>query len=198
MILLDRSASMGYGDHWARAQDEAQQGRRDGLGGDDRATLVLFDTRRRRGRARDGRSRRARGGHRRRRSVSSEATRYAPALRLAQSLLSRSDRCRAKRPISSRDFQKSGWERQEEIQLPEGATHHARVGGRAGHAGPGGDVGRASSARRSPGEERVTITAGLTNRSATAVTNLPVQARDRRPRRRHARRSRSRRTRRDR
>ena len=33
--------------------------------------------------------------------MSSGATRYAPALRLAQSLLSRSDRCRARRPSSS-------------------------------------------------------------------------------------------------
>ena len=40
VILLDRSASMGYGDHWARAQDEARR-IVNGLGGEDRATLVL-------------------------------------------------------------------------------------------------------------------------------------------------------------
>src|SRR3954449_1962894 len=42
VILLDRSASMGYGDHWTRAQDAARTVVR-GLGSDDRATLVLFN-----------------------------------------------------------------------------------------------------------------------------------------------------------
>src|SRR6186713_1776924 len=43
VILLDRSASMGYGDHWSKAKAEAQKivG---GLGGEDRATLFLFDS----------------------------------------------------------------------------------------------------------------------------------------------------------
>src|SRR5262249_51438035 len=41
VILLDNSASMGYADHWARAQDAARTAVR-GLGPDDRATLVLF------------------------------------------------------------------------------------------------------------------------------------------------------------
>ncbi|MDA1307149.1 MAG: BatA domain-containing protein, partial [Acidobacteria bacterium] len=42
VILLDRSASMGYGDTWTRAQDEAKRVI-DGLGSGDQATLVLFD-----------------------------------------------------------------------------------------------------------------------------------------------------------
>src|SRR5213083_814161 len=42
VILLDQSASMGYGDHWSRARDAARAVVR-GLGADDRATLVLFD-----------------------------------------------------------------------------------------------------------------------------------------------------------
>ena len=43
VILLDRSASMGYGNHWTRAQDEAKKvvGT---LSGEDRATLVAFGT----------------------------------------------------------------------------------------------------------------------------------------------------------
>src|ERR1700676_3830633 len=41
VILLDQSASMGYGDHWQRAQDAARQAI-DTIGADDRATLVLF------------------------------------------------------------------------------------------------------------------------------------------------------------
>src|SRR6187402_703668 len=39
VILLDQSASMGYGDHWQRATDEAHKVVA-GLGADDRATLV--------------------------------------------------------------------------------------------------------------------------------------------------------------
>src|SRR6266566_3899636 len=41
VILLDHSASMGYGDHWQRARDAAHQAVRS-LGQDDHATLVLF------------------------------------------------------------------------------------------------------------------------------------------------------------
>src|SRR5579871_284812 len=41
VILLDQSASMGYGDHWTKAKDAAQTIVR-GMGADDRATLVLF------------------------------------------------------------------------------------------------------------------------------------------------------------
>src|SRR5439155_18011033 len=43
VILLDHSASMGYADHWDRAREAARKvvG---GLGGNDKATLVLFAT----------------------------------------------------------------------------------------------------------------------------------------------------------
>src|SRR5947207_11658553 len=41
VVLLDRSASMGYGGRWARAQDAARKAAT-GLGATDRATLVLF------------------------------------------------------------------------------------------------------------------------------------------------------------
>src|SRR5689334_8408534 len=41
VIVLDQSASMGYGDHFEKAKDAARTVVR-GLGADDRATLVLF------------------------------------------------------------------------------------------------------------------------------------------------------------
>src|SRR5438445_11507295 len=41
VILLDQSASMGYGDHWTKARDAAGGVVRR-LGADDRATIVLF------------------------------------------------------------------------------------------------------------------------------------------------------------
>ena len=118
VIMLDRSASMGYGDHWTRAKAEAKKivG---SLSGEDRGTLVLFGT---------GAEEavRATGDRARLESaidaaeVTSDATRFAPALRLAQSLLSRSGLPRKEAVLIS-DFQKTGWERQEEINLPEGA-----------------------------------------------------------------------------
>src|SRR5262249_3251980 len=41
VVVLDQSASMGYGDHFKRAQDAARAVVR-GMGAGDRATLVLF------------------------------------------------------------------------------------------------------------------------------------------------------------
>src|SRR6185295_3638902 len=43
VILLDQSASMGYGDHWAKAKEAAQK-IVSGIGSEDKATLVLFGT----------------------------------------------------------------------------------------------------------------------------------------------------------
>jgi hypothetical protein len=106
VILLDRSASMAYGDHWTRAQDEARR-IINGLGGQDRGTLVLFD----RGVEEAVRATTSRGELElavRQAAVSAEATRYAPALREAQSLLGRSDRQRKEAYLTSRSPAGSG------------------------------------------------------------------------------------------
>src|ERR1700681_583742 len=88
VILLDQSASMGYGDHWQRARDAAREVVRN-LGGADRATLVVFDKNaeeRLRATTDRGRLEAAiSAAH-----VSSGATRYGPALKLADSILGRS------------------------------------------------------------------------------------------------------------
>jgi hypothetical protein len=170
VILLDRSASMGYGTHWAHAQDEARK-IVNGLTGDDRATLVLFD----RGveeAVRATSSRPQLNGAIAQATVSSGATRYAPALREAQSLLSRSDRGRKEAYLIS-DFQKSGWERQEDIHFPAGATITPVSVGElvtADLAVTSVAIQRASFS----GEERVTLTAGLANHSGSPVTQ-PVK-----------------------
>src|SRR5206468_12161715 len=81
VILLDQSASMGYGDHWRRAQDAARAVVR-GMGADDRATLVLFGRNAEENmRATSERARleAAIGAAK----VGSDATRYGPALKLA-------------------------------------------------------------------------------------------------------------------
>jgi hypothetical protein len=171
VILLDRSASMGYGDHWERAREEARKVVRS-LVGEDRATLVLFGK---------GTEENVRATSDRARleaaineaTVSSDGTRYAPALRYAQGVLSRSTMPRKEAVLIS-DFQKSGWERQEDIHLPEGATLAPISVAEAETA----DLSIASVviARASfTGEERVTLTVGLTNRSTAAMNNVPVK-----------------------
>jgi hypothetical protein len=171
VILLDRSASMGYGDHWARAQAEARKIAAS-IRGEDKGTLVLFGTGAEEAVRATGDASRldaAIGDAR----VSSDATRYAPALRLAQSLLGRSSLPRKEAVLIS-DFQSSGWEKREEISLPEGAVltpvsvadlETANVA-----------VTSAKFQRTSfSGEERVMITAGVTNRSSSAVKALAVK-----------------------
>jgi hypothetical protein len=171
VILLDRSASMGYGDHWTRAKDQAKRVARS-TGGNDKVTLVLFGT------GTEEAVRATSDGGQVAAAIdtaelSSDATRYAPALRLAQSLLSRSALPRKEAVLIS-DFQKSGWERQEEIHLPEGAILTP--------------ISVASQDTKSlavtslkfqrttfSGEERVMVTAGLTNRSADPIKDLPVK-----------------------
>ncbi len=169
VILLDRSASMAYGDHWKRAQDEALKVVRS-LGGADQATLVLFGTATEeavRATSDKGRLESAIAAA----TVSSDGTRYAPALRWAQSLLARSELPRKEAVLIS-DFQRSGWERQEDIHLPEGATLAAVSVATPDWANL--SVASAAFDRGSfSGEERVTVTAGLTNRSASPVT-VPV------------------------
>jgi Aerotolerance regulator N-terminal/von Willebrand factor type A domain/CARDB len=170
VILLDRSASMGYGDHWDRARAEATK-IVDGLSGADKATLVLFARN-------EEEAVRATADQARLKSaiadatVSSDATRFAPALRIAQSLLSRSALPRKEAYLIS-DFQKTGWERQEDIHLPAGATLTPISVASMDTS----DLAISSVAlpRSSfASEERVTVTVGLTNRGSQPYTNVPV------------------------
>ena len=147
VILLDRSASMGYGDHWKRAQDEARKVVT-ACGGDDHghARAVRHAAPRRPCAPPTSKAQleaaidAAKVAPRRRAS--------RPALRLAQSLLTRSALPRKEAVLIS-DFQKAGWERQEEIQLPEGATLTPISVADAETADLSVGIGRRSSARRS-------------------------------------------------
>jgi aerotolerance regulator-like protein/VWA domain-containing protein len=170
VILLDRSASMGYGDHWQKAQQAARKAV-EGVGREDQATLILFGT---------GTEEAVRATSDRGRlqtaidaaTVSSEATRYAPALRWAQSHLTRSALPR-KEVVFISDFQKTGWERQEEIHMPEGTVITPVSVATLETSGLA--VASVSLQRSSfSNEERVTITAGLTNRGAAPFNNVPV------------------------
>ena len=171
VILLDRSASMGYADYFARAKAEAKKVART-IGGADRATLILFGTGTEEAVRATGDAGRLEVGIDQA-VVGSEATRFAPALRLAQSLLTRSQLPQKEVVIIS-DFQKTGWERQEEIGLPEGATLTP-----ISVATPDTSSLAVTSVKFQrtsfSGEERVMVTAGITNRASNAVANLPVQ-----------------------
>ena len=119
VMLLDDSASMGYADRWDQARAAARKVLA-GLGRGDQATLVLFGS---------GAEVRVKAtpdlaqvdAAIQAAAVTSDATRYGPALRLAQTILGQSVLPRKEAVLIS-DFQKTGWERREEIHLPEGAT----------------------------------------------------------------------------
>src|SRR5205814_6077360 len=170
VILLDQSASMGYGDHWSRARDAARAVVR-GLGADDRATLVLFDKNAEENiRATSDRTRLEAAidaAH-----VGSGATRYGPALKLAESILSRSPIKRREAVLIS-DFQRSGWSGSEEVRFPEGisvSTVSVAAKDTANLAVPSVSFARASFS----GQERITVTAGLSNKGDDAVRDVPV------------------------
>jgi hypothetical protein len=170
VILLDQSASMGYGDHWARAQEAARTVVR-GLGSDDRATLVLF--------ARNAEENMRSTSDRTRleaaigaAKVGSGATRYGPALKLADSILSRSPIKRREAVLIS-DFQRSGWSGSEEVRFPEGmtvSTISVSSPNTSNLAVPSVTFARASFS----GQERITVTAGLSNKGDAPVKDVPV------------------------
>ena len=105
VILLDQSASMGYGDRWQRARNEASKVV-DSLGGADKATLVLFG----RNAEENVRATSDKGrlqGAIRSATLTAGGTRFGPALKLAESILTRSTLQR-KEAILISDFQKTG------------------------------------------------------------------------------------------
>jgi hypothetical protein len=170
VVLLDQSASMGYGDHWTRAQDAARQAVRS-LASDERATLVLFSRNAEENmRATTDKTRLEAAIDAAR--VGSGATRYGPALKLAASLLSRSTAGRREAILVS-DFQRAGWSGSEDARFPEGMTLTP-----VSVASPGAanlSVPSVTFARSSfSGQERVTVTAGLANRSDAAARDVAV------------------------
>jgi hypothetical protein len=170
VVLLDQSASMGYGDHWQRARAAAREAV-DALSGEDRGTLVLFSTNAEENvRATSDRVR-LKGAVDAAR-VGSGATRFGPALKLAQSILSRSPLKRREAILIS-DFQKSGWTGSEDVHFPEGMvlTPVSLASSETSNVSvPSVTFTRATFS----GQERITLTAGVTNRGATPVAHLPV------------------------
>lgn len=119
VVMLDRSHSMQYGDRFARAQ-EAARAAINGMAPDDRVSIITFDdvpaapvtTSAEPGRALAAIDA-ARPGDR--------GTRYAPAVRLAGRLLTDAE-IRRREVVLISDFQRRGWNADDEARLPGGTT----------------------------------------------------------------------------
>jgi hypothetical protein len=166
VILVDRSYSMGYADHWKRALAAARAATRD-IGTNDRATIVLF--------ANDPvavtepTASAARLEHAiAAAKLSAGGTRYEPAVKYAAQILSASNLPR-KEVVLISDFQNVGWVRHDDVHLPAGtAMTTVDVGG-----GSGDDlaVTQVSTDRDRGGDrDRVTVTARVTNIGSAART----------------------------
>jgi Aerotolerance regulator N-terminal/von Willebrand factor type A domain len=170
VILLDRSYSMSYGDRWARAQAAARQTVQ-GLTPSDHVTLILFGTNAQldvRATADLSRIIAAIDAAK----LSSEATRYAPALKLAQRVLVDST-LQSREVVMISDFQRNGWVRDENLRLPAGTTFKPVT---ITDARPANLTVSSVLPQRSTfsGQERVTVGAGIVNRGPAAVSNVPV------------------------
>lgn len=170
VVLLDRSASMGYGDHDTRAKQAARDAV-SSLSADDRASLVLFSTEA----VVDVRSSPDRGAWNAavdRSRVSAGGTRFGPALRAAQTILAESKLPQREVVIIS-DFQKLGWDRTETLHLPERTRVTPVI---IATPEPSNVSVTSVSFERSTfaGQERVVATAALVNRGLLAATNITV------------------------
>lgn len=170
VILLDQSASMGYGDRWQRAKAEASRAI-DAIGGADKATFVLFSRNAEenmRATSDRGRLQAALGAA----TLTAAGTRFGPALKLAESILTRSNLPR-KEAILISDFQRTGWSGSEDVHFPEGMTLtpvSVATENVSNLAVPSVQFARSSFSN----QERITITAGVANKGGEPVANVPV------------------------
>src|ERR1044071_5628178 len=131
VILLDTSYSMDYGDRWSKAQAAARDAI-NGLSAGDKASLVYFSQGAQvavRSAADKGRLTSAVAGAK----TGPAATRFAPALKLASSLLAESALPRREVILIS-DFQRRGWEQtpgRDDVKLPDRTTVTPGAGGEA-------------------------------------------------------------------
>jgi Aerotolerance regulator N-terminal/von Willebrand factor type A domain len=169
VVLVDRSYSMGASDHWTRAQSAARRAVAT-LGPTDRATIVAFDddaaavTPPTRDVATlNGAIAALRPG--------SEATRYAPPLKLASQILAGSNLPRREVVLIS-DFQRLGWTVRDEISFPAG-TLITNVDIAAGDTAVANAAVADVNVQRSEGvRDRATIAARLTNTGPTPLANV--------------------------
>jgi hypothetical protein len=165
VILVDRSYSLGYGDRWQRAVAAAGDAI-NGLNPGDRATLAFFDTGVEvalRSTSDKGRLASALGGAR----LSASATKFGPAMKLAGSIISESG-LPNKEVVLISDFQRRGWLGAEGVRLPDGTKVTPVSVGDAQTTNV--SVTPAMLQRtHADGQDKVTVTAGALNHSASAT-----------------------------
>lgn len=177
VILLDQSSSMGYANRWDKARDAAKKVVAS-LGPNDRGTLVLF--------ANDASvastpmaTPSALNASINAAKLSAEATRYAPALKLASQIITASTLPQREVVLIS-DYQKVGWANHNEVGFPLGTkVTPVDLGG-----GTPADVAvsQVTTDRDSTGNlDKVTVAARLINTGAKATTvsaTLAIGGRD--------------------
>ncbi len=171
VVLLDNSYSMGFADRWERARSAAQaQIAR--MSGSDRGSVVLFssgaDIAVRASMDRSPLSAAIAAA-----KPGAGATRYAPALKVAGGILAESTLPRREVVVIS-DFQRTGWRGEEGIRLPQGTVVTPVI-----ITGSNDQVNvsvTAVSLARSTfsDQERVTVTAGVTNRADKPVSGATL------------------------
>jgi Mg-chelatase subunit ChlD len=170
VILVDRSYSMGYGDRWARAIGAARKAV-DGLTPADRASIVFF------GSATDvalrstsdkGRLQSALASA----QLSAGATHFGPVLKLAGSILAESNLPRREVVLVS-DFQRGGWRGADGVRLPDGAALKPEMIGDSDTANVAVTPVAIERSTFSD-QERVTVSAGVTNHGAKALDGVDV------------------------
>ncbi len=169
VVLLDQSYSIGYADRWERARAAAYDAI-GGLGPGDRGSVVLFasgvDIALKSTGAADRASLTAAVAAAR---PTPAATRYAPALKVAGSILAESALPRREVVLVS-DFQRGGWRGEEGARLPARTTLTPVVIGGSLES-PNVSVTSVSLARTTfTGTERVAVTASVVNRSIRPVS----------------------------
>jgi hypothetical protein len=171
VVLLDRSYSMGYADSWSRAQRAAAAALESATPAD-RISLVLFaDTAEVALRSTPDRSRAV--AEITAASPGPGSTKYGPALKLAGSLLAESLLPR-KEVILVSDFQRGGWQPDDTLRLPGGTTVTTAVVEGAQGASLALTPVALLRSREAGQPERVTVTAGVLNRTATAASDVPI------------------------
>jgi hypothetical protein len=170
VILLDQSYSMGYGDRWQRGVAAAHRAI-EGMGSNDKATVVLFSD--------EARALTQATGDRAilataidTAKVSSRGTKYGPALKLARSILEQSRLPRHEMVLVT-DFQKQGWNPDESMRMPPG-TALTKVD-LSSSPTPDVAVSGLSFQRDFPqGRERVLVSARIINKSGDPAKQVPV------------------------
>ncbi len=172
VVLVDQSYSMEIGDHLEQARERAQDVF-DGLGPLDRASVVAFS---------QGATVLARSTSDRARlrgaldtlQLSSGATRFGPALKVAQTILEESNLARGEVYMLS-DFQRVGWIGDEGVRFPAGADFIPLPLGEAASVEENYLVTDVSLPRQSvSGRERITPTARVVRRGGSEPETVAV------------------------